>query len=274
MKKKPIPVTVVCSEPPPKEFTNYQLAQVLCLYKQGNETEISMLHSVGPDHRLGPGQPVDPKEFARSIYRLQRDEMIERLTLFGENVLAENHDAICWWRPASPAAMYFKTAEPEPRLTALNGVPLPQPPLVFLASKRANSLCVWALRDNERPSAKTPLYHAPYMNMSPAPHVCLGNAINQQRENPTEWERVFFGSNGSHTPPHIRYGKEKKTTTEQTAREASLARYISFLEKLRQFPPESCSPTHWIGSCIGFLYSQALVSDNITLAGALKSTRI
>lgn len=249
------PVGIEVSTPEP-DRSAYELAHVLCLYKgQGREMELSMLHRV-TNGKLGPGMPVNPIEFARTIHRLKKEELIDRLELVGPNVLAENRDAILWWRPAGLTPMWFKTATPEPRLTALNGVPLPQPPLVFRAMKRGHGgLCVWALAENVRPTASTPLYHAPYMNMAAAPHVCLGTlregAIKPTESTPTEWERVFFDSNFSHTPPSI-HAKD----------------YLTFLEGLRAEQEQSIAKE---GCNARPLWSRHLVSARTTLASTLQT---
>jgi PRTRC genetic system protein B len=240
-RRKLLPVTALTTEPPTTQYADYRLASVLCLYEgPQSAVSVSMLHTVDSKGRLHDGRPVDPVAFAKSIYRLKKGELDEKLTLVGENILAENRDAVMWWRPASVTPMYFKTAEPNARLTALNGIPLPQPPLVFRASKNHEHLECWALVDNGRPSPSTPLFHAPYMNMSPAPRVYLGiladNAIsNPQKKSTAEWERVFFGSNFSHTPPPIRNVKTILSKTEAaTAREEALDCYITLLETLRE----------------------------------------
>jgi PRTRC genetic system protein B len=277
MTKKPktVPTELAFAAAPPPNLQLYALTSVLCLYGECDqrdrgsrpggsgrpEPSVSMLHQVDRHGALGPGKPVNPLEFARSIYRLKREEQIEKLHLIGGHVLAENRDAVLWWRPAAPAKMWFKLATADPKLTALNGVEIMQPPVVFCASKKEDygSLRVWALAANARPTADTPLFEAPYMNLNPAPHMCMGtlsdDAITKaQKAGPAEWERIFFDSNFSHTPPSLHHAQVQ-------SREASLARYITFLEALRSAAP----------AAVPALYAQALVPTGKTLASVLQA---
>jgi PRTRC genetic system protein B len=225
----------------PPRVNTYRLTSALLFYSD-TSSQLAMLHKASDSGVLGPGKPVDPVEFAKTIYRLKAGEMVERLVLVGENVLAENRDAILWWRPASVAPIWFKTAEPVPKLTALNGVPIHHPPLVFKASKRAQFLSVWALKANRRPASDTPLYHAPYMNMfgQRSGGVCLGNAkLNAATATPADWEKLFFDSNFSHTPPRLNHVKEAKDPNDPNAKRKALEGYASFLETLRVRPGQS-----------------------------------
>lgn len=223
----------------------FRLSKAVCIYADGAADKLAMVHAAGVDGRLGPGQPIDPIDLAKSIYRLQRGEMLDRLVLVGENVLAENRDAVLWWRPASVEKMWFKTADPVPALTAMNGQPVPQPALVFKAHKRTPELSVWALAENKRPTADTPLYHAPYMNLSPSPHVCLGNMSVKKitvdkNATPAQWEAVFFDSNFSHTPPHLHHATITKTEDEED--DDKCTQYASFLAALKAIPSD-CKAT-------------------------------
>jgi PRTRC genetic system protein B len=222
----------------------YELARVLCLYRRkgARDVELSMLHSVDKGV-IQPGSPVNPVNFAKAIYRLKEGEKIERLRLLDERVLAENHRQVLWWRPASVTPMWFKTASPVPELTALNGVPIPQPALLFHADKTTQSLQVWALAENVRPTADTPIYHAPYMNLSPSPHVCLGNARANKsieaadKSTPAQWEYIFFDSNFSHTPPLLNHAQLTTQSDITTKDQAKFKAYAAFLEALRKGDP-------------------------------------
>ena len=244
MKKKllpPIPVTFDRSDRKPPVDEQYFLTSAISFYHMGAarrtlSPDLAMHHVARTDGTLCVGKPIDPIALAKTLYRLQKGEMVEKLVLTGEHVLAENRDAVLWWRPASVTPLYFKTAEPVPELTALNGVPLPQPALVFKAGKGKNAgLHVWALITNERPTATTPLYHAPYMNIGES-LVCLGSArsselANLKKAGPSDWENLFFNSNFSHTPPPLNYALENKTPSTEAGAEkkAELVTYASIL---------------------------------------------
>lgn len=239
-------VPAVCNySTDPTPATTYDLSSVLCLYRrrgQSSHAEISMLHTVDKGI-IQPGRPVNPVSFAKTIYRLKEGEKVERLRLLHERVLAENHRQILWWRPAAPAKLWFKTASPFPELTALNGIEVPQPALVFLADKQVQRLRVWALAESIRPDANTELYYAPYMNLSPAPDVCLGSARSKkdldeaERNTPTQWEFIFFDSNFSHTPPRLNYEKLTTESDFTTKDPDKFKAYAAFLQSLLQGNP-------------------------------------
>ena len=115
-----------------------------------------------------------------------------------EHVVAASAVAMAWWSPAQPRTLYFQSHTDE-SLNALSGQRFAQPPLVFIATRR--DLSVYALADNVRPSADTPLMCAPYFNLFARHGVCQGTTpypkhVEAQRT--AEWEQAFFGSNFTH----------------------------------------------------------------------------
>lgn len=165
------------------------------------------------DGTLAKPQLIDPVTFADAILDAHHQEDRETLVFQPANILASGRSALVWWRPAGPAKLYFKlpSGEDEPRYTALNGRDISLPALVFRGS--AHGLMVWALAENKRPSPETRLMAAPFMNLiNGGPQVCLGSARSADLRNatarasaPAEWERIFFESNFTHTPPALAY---------------------------------------------------------------------
>lgn len=76
------------------------------------------------------------------------------------------------------------------------------PTLLWKAT--ANSISVYALKTNRRPTANTPLYYAPFFNVYEDGNVCMGTVeIEMQKAECledfiTEWEEHFFNSYFSH----------------------------------------------------------------------------
>lgn len=76
------------------------------------------------------------------------------------------------------------------------------PAMVWQATK--NSLRVFALKCNRRPSEKTPLYHAPFFNIYEDGRVCMGSVSIDIKESSCvehftkAWEHYFFKSYFSH----------------------------------------------------------------------------
>ena len=76
------------------------------------------------------------------------------------------------------------------------------PPMIWYANK--NSLAVFALASDRRPTEKTPLYCAPFFNIYEDGKVCMGSVnINIKNSASVEeftngWEDYFFNSYFSH----------------------------------------------------------------------------
>lgn len=76
------------------------------------------------------------------------------------------------------------------------------PSLLWFADKRC--LRLFALATGRRPKASTPLYHAPFFNISDNGNVCMGTIdVNTQKSASLEefiaaWENYFFNSYFSH----------------------------------------------------------------------------
>ncbi|MEN9907985.1 MAG: hypothetical protein RLZZ540_1134 [Bacteroidota bacterium] len=79
------------------------------------------------------------------------------------------------------------------------------PPMLWIANK--NSLSVFALGSNRRPTEYTKLYNAPYFNVYENGNVCMGTVDIQIKkialleEFTIAWENYFFNSYFSHLMP-------------------------------------------------------------------------
>jgi len=104
--------------------------------------------------------------------------------------------AVIWYTKSQKRPLYF-----------IEGLGIPSgqgfvPPMVWQASK--NSLRVFAVLSNSRPTVKTPLYYAPFFNIYEDGRVCMGSvSINIKNSASVEeftwaWEDYFFNSYFSH----------------------------------------------------------------------------
>ncbi|MFH7010509.1 PRTRC system protein B [Flavobacterium sp. FlaQc-52] len=104
--------------------------------------------------------------------------------------------AVIWYTKSQKRPLYF-----------IEGLGIPSgqgfvPPMVWQASK--NSLRVFAVLSNSRPTEKTPLYYAPFFNIYEDGRVCMGSvSINIKKSASVEeftwaWEDYFFNSYFSH----------------------------------------------------------------------------
>lgn len=150
---------------------------------------------------LGPARPLGSaflKTLAKGLGGSVPAEVLP------PEVLVRTSDVTVWWRRASVAPLFYNV-DRSPEVQALSGKPVPHPPLVFRASGR--DLWVRALAKNERPTATTPLFAAPYYNVAVSGSVCTGTMrIPRGRglETLGQWEASFFGSEFTHPLPGAR----------------------------------------------------------------------
>ncbi|MFL5810053.1 MAG: hypothetical protein ACJ749_11070 [Flavisolibacter sp.] len=115
-----------------------------------------------------------------------------------------------WYRPAEIRVMHFA-----PHLKIPTGKTW-VPATLYIVSR--GDLIVYALKKNSRPDLKTPLFRAPFHNVSDSGHVCLGSAkVKRPTTNTYEslmkyWEDLFWLSefthlNGAKNPAKSDLGK-------------------------------------------------------------------
>ena len=104
--------------------------------------------------------------------------------------------AVLWYTKAQRRQLYFVSG-----LDIPNGMAY-VPPMIWYANK--NSLSVFALASDRRPTEKTPLYFAPFLNIYEDGKVCMGS-VNISIKNSASvedfikaWEDYFFNSYFSH----------------------------------------------------------------------------
>lgn len=107
-----------------------------------------------------------------------------------------NKGSVLWYTKAQKRKLYFIESLGIPSATACI------PPMIWQATK--NSLRVFSLASNRRPTEKTPLYYAPFFNIYQDGRVCTGsvsidikNSVSVQ-EFTSAWEVYFFNSYFSH----------------------------------------------------------------------------
>ena len=104
--------------------------------------------------------------------------------------------AVIWYTKSQKRPLYF-----------IEGLGIPSgqgfvPAMVWQADK--NSLRVFALLSNRRPTEKTPLYYAPFFNIYEDGRVCMGSVSIEIKESACveeftkAWEAYFFNSYFSH----------------------------------------------------------------------------
>lgn len=109
---------------------------------------------------------------------------------------SRDKSAVLWYTKSQKRPLYF-----------IEGLGIPSgqgfvPAMVWQATK--NSLRVFALLSDRRPTEKTPLYYAPFFNIYEDGRVCMGSVSIEIKESACveeftkAWEDYFFNSYFSH----------------------------------------------------------------------------
>lgn len=142
------------------------LRRALLIYEDYNRAYVSE-HAVDPDtHALLPGT-----RFSEASLRGLFAKMGQGASFLDPQLVYAGVDKAAWFEPARPRILFFETRDPF--LNTLSGQQFPQPPLVFIAGP--GRLRVYALAADERPGPDTPLFSAPYYNVTGG-NVCRGGA--------------------------------------------------------------------------------------------------
>lgn len=185
--------------------TSYKLTRAILIYEsRGNDQACAAtshaIHEVAGKPMIEPGQPVTlagVEALATALGRQRQDGLLP------EHLLALSVRHMIWWCPAARRRIWFKPDSKHKdadRLKKLNGKVVLHPPLLFHANE--SGLHLFALKENRRPVAATPLLRAPYWNLSPDGHLCIGSAAIPRELNPALLERYetgFFNSAFSHS---------------------------------------------------------------------------
>lgn len=242
----------------------FGLAHAVLIYTDGTRSYAALHDPVsvpGSAPTLGPGRMVSTS-FLRTLSK-QLGESVSPDVL-PANVLVRTADVTVWWRSASIETLFYnpaKDAAHAKELVALNGKRVPIPPLVFRATK--SQLWVRALGENARPNGATPLYAAPFYNVSATGGVCLGSMRRPQGrglETLPQWERSFFESEFTHVLPGVVPFNPSTVNKEFTAMWAELAQVVKAMKK---HDPVPSFPKHWLASAPKKQVLSAFVVSNV-----------
>ncbi|QOW10144.1 PRTRC system protein B [Kaistella flava (ex Peng et al. 2021)] len=148
--------------------------------------------------------PLTVKEANVLAKSLQTDEEKSKAFLKPRGILPTN---ILHINPSEKGTVLWFTKAQQRQLYFVNGLVIPNekaqvPPMLWFANK--NSLSVFALASDRRPTEKTLLHYAPFFNVYENGNVCMGTVtIDIQNSASVEefihaWENYFFNSYFSH----------------------------------------------------------------------------
>lgn len=148
--------------------------------------------------------PLTVKEANVLAKSLETDEEKSKAFLKPKGILPTN---ILHINPSEKGTVLWYTKTQQRQLYFVNDLGISNgmtqvPPMVWFANK--NSLSVFALVSDRRPTEKTPLRYAPFFNVYENGNVCMGTVnIDIQNSASVEefiqaWESYFFNSYFSH----------------------------------------------------------------------------
>lgn len=186
--------------------TLYHPKAALVFYEtKGTETDMYVEH-FDMDSNGNPinAHPLTVREANVLAKSLQTDEEKNKAFLKPEGILPAN---ILHINPGEKGTVLWYTKTQQRQLYFVNGLGIPNgkaqvPPMLWFAGK--NSLAVYALATDRRPTVKTPLHYAPFFNIYEDGKVCMGT-VNIDIKNSASleefiqaWESCFFNSYFSH----------------------------------------------------------------------------
>ena len=187
--------------------TLYHPKSALVFYEtKGANTDVYVEH-FDMDKNGNPinAHPLTVKEAKVLARALQTEKDKDNAFLKSNGILPTNilyinpntdKGAVLWYTKAQRRQLYFVSG-----LDIPNGMAY-VPPMIWYANK--NSLSVFALASERRPTEKTPLYFTPFFNSYEDGKVCMGSVnINITNSASVEeftkaWEDYFFNSYFSH----------------------------------------------------------------------------
>ncbi len=189
-------------------MNNYQPKVAIMVYRSvhsiSGEGEYYLeSHTVNDNGQIMEGKPLqqdtiqemvdvffDERKNIRLIKGMIPDNLLSYSLLPGGNY------KLVWYRPAEIRVMHHATQLKLP--TAKTWVPA----MLYVMDR--NTLDVFALNSNKRPTDKTKLFKAPFYNVNDGGDVCLGNASVKKPKEKTYsnlmkyWEDLFWLSEFSH----------------------------------------------------------------------------
>jgi PRTRC genetic system protein B len=158
---------------------------------------------------IGPGRLFTEGDKQALIETLLGTLAPEEFVVLPPQILAVGSQRIAWYVPGCVRAMYFNVN------STLFSLRVPWPTLIFRAVD--GHLALTALSQSERPTADTPLFHAPLMNLNEATFLCIGNAEVPRGSSVADcvgYEKAVYETNFSHVN-HDRTLKGAKTVTDE-----------------------------------------------------------
>jgi PRTRC genetic system protein B len=181
-----------------------ELAAAILLYKNGKEINFVSVHGIeyiNDDMSkpfIGAGQPASKAALSQLAQDLIPGLATKR-TVFPANVLSHDFEHLAWFVPPAAKQLWFNKDELGGKVSAKVDLP----GLVFFVGHQG--WFVFAVNSKERPTADTPLYVSPFLNVWAGGKICTGNIDVPKMSSPTSYEAfedAFFRSYFTHINIH------------------------------------------------------------------------
>lgn len=186
--------------------TLYHPLSALVFYQTKGSSKATYVEHFDMDKNGNPinAHPLTESEAKALAKALNTDKEKSKAFLKPKSILPTNvlhinpseNGTVLWYTKARKTKMFFTESLEMP-----NGI-AEVPAMLWYANKQ--SLMVFALATDRRPTEKTALYHAPFFNVYEDGHVCMGTVdVNIKNSASVEefiqaWESYFFNSYFSH----------------------------------------------------------------------------
>lgn len=186
--------------------TLYHPKSALVFYETSGTSTNCYVEHFDMDKNGNPinAHPLTVKEAHVLAKALLTDNEKDKAFLKPKGILPTN---ILHFNPSENGTVLWYTKSQMRQLYFVENLGIPNgkaylPPMVWFANK--NSLSVFALASNRRPTEKTPLYYAPFFNIYENGNVCMGTVTVDIKNSAsieefiTAWEDYFFNSYFNH----------------------------------------------------------------------------
>lgn len=202
-------------------------------FKPGTIASIhDIVYDADGNAQVGAGQLLKAHVLAAMVEAITPAQGIQFLP---ESVLAHGVQGLLWWKKPTTEMVWFNTDDEKDGIGARCG-PVPLPGLVFFTNR--NNWYVFAVKGNTRPTLETPLFMAPFFNLSEVGLICTGNAELPKTFEVKDigaYEKTFFTSRFTHPG-----AKDAELTVYRGGVAALWRRLLS--GKAKTFPESSLLP--------------------------------
>jgi PRTRC genetic system protein B len=171
----------------------------LFFHQRKESLAMTTVHAVDTDADgipiVGPGRPLDPEDEQTILNLLMSRDKNAPIEILPSCVLYRDQSTAIWWLPPLVRPMHLRSHE-----QGLQTILTRWPSLVALV--RGRTLHLAAVEGDARPSADTPLHHAPLPNVYADTSVCTGSArlpLAMRVSDFPAWESVVFDTAFTHT---------------------------------------------------------------------------